>query len=189
MIKYKEIADNSFFERDYEGALFNYALALKINPDDKDSHIGALLSDMASEKEDEAVALFEYYEATKTIDKDNADQMIEQIVNSVDTGYDYISDLLDGLEEHIVTMEDGIEYRDFIDLAEQKGSFKKTLEDIMFSTKIIIHRKEDFIDFVNLLIENGFRDLALNYIENALMYYPTELFFQKKLKQLEHKGH
>jgi hypothetical protein len=104
-------------------------------------------------------------------------------------GSDYIYQLLDGLEEYIITMEDGVEYKDFLQLCKNKESFKKALEDIMFSTKIIIHKKDDFIDFVNLLIENDYRDLALNYIENALQYYPTEMFFQKKLKQLEHKGH
>jgi tetratricopeptide (TPR) repeat protein len=185
LIKYKELASNSFFKREYKKALFNYALALKQEPDDKESRIGAMLSDMAEDREDEAVALFEYYETTKSLGQDSADDMIEQIIDGVDTSSDYLTQLLDGLEAHIITMEDGIEYKDFLELAKMKDSFKKTLEDIMFSTKIIIHRKEDFIDFVNLLIENGYKDLALNYIENALAYYPTELFFQKKLKQLE----
>lgn len=189
MLKYKELANNSFFKREYKKALFNYALALKVAPDDKESRIGALLSDMASEREDEAVALFEYYETTKSLGQDSADEMIEQIINSEDVNSDYLSYLLDGLEEHIITMEDGIEYKDFLHLTQNENSFKKTLEDIMFSTKIIIHKKEDFIDFVNLLIENGYRELALNYVENALAYYPTELFFQKKLKQLEHIEH
>lgn len=189
MIKYKELASNSFFKREYKKALFYYGLALKDTPFDKESRIGALLADMAVEREDEAVALFEYYETTKNLGQDSADEMIEQIINGVDINSDYLTQLLDSLEEHIVTMEDGIEYKDFLYLAESKESFKKTLEDIMFSTKIIIHKKEDFIDFVNLLLENGYRELALNYVENALAYYPTELFFQKKLKQLEHMNH
>jgi len=140
---------------------------------------------MATDREDEAVALFEYYETKKSLGEDNADEILEKIINGVDADDDSINDLLDSLEEFIVTMEDGIEYKDFITLTKSKDSFKKALEDIMFSTKIIIHKKDDFIDFVNLLLENGYRDLALNYVENALAYYPSELFFQKKLKQLE----
>jgi hypothetical protein len=189
LIKYKELASNYFFKREYEKALFNYGLALKDAPFDKEAKIGALLSDMASDQEDEAMALFEYYETTKSLEQDNSDDIIEQIVNGSQMDSDYIYQLLDGLEEYIITMEDGVEYKDFLQLCESKESFKKALEDIMFSTKIIIHKKDDFIDFVNLLIENDYRDLALNYIENALQYYPTEMFFQKKLKQLEHKGH
>ncbi len=185
MIKYRELAHNSFFKRDYKKALFNYALALKIDSYDKESRIGALLADMATEREDEAVALFEYYETKKSLGEDNADEILEKIINDVDSDDDTITELLDSLEEFIVTMEDGIEYKDFIALIETKKSFKKALEDIMFSTKIIIHKKDDFIDFVNLLLENGYKDLALNYVENALAYYPSELFFQKKLKQLE----
>ena len=189
MIKYKELAGNSFFRREYKKALFNYGLALKVDPFDKEAKIGALLSDMATEQEDEAIALFEYYETTKNLDQDNNDEIIEEITNGVDMSSDYIYQLLDGLEEYIITLEDGVEYKDFLQLCEDKDSFKKALEDIMFSTKIIIHKKDDFIDFVNLLIENNYRDLALNYIENALQYYPTEMFFQKKLKQLEQKKH
>jgi hypothetical protein len=189
LIKYKELASNCFFKREYKKALFNYGLALKDAPFDKEAKIGALLSDMASDQEDEAVALFEYYETTKSLEQNNSDEIIEQIVNGSQMDSDYIYQLLDGLEEYIITMEDGIEYKDFLNLLKSKESFKKALEDIMFSTKIIIHKKDDFIDFVNLLIENDYRDLALNYIENALQYYPTEIFFQKKLKQLEHKGH
>ncbi|MCH9814783.1 MAG: tetratricopeptide repeat protein [Epsilonproteobacteria bacterium] len=189
MIKYKEKAHNSFFKREYEKALFNYALALKEVPKDNEARIGAMLSDMAFEKEDEAIALFEYYEATKSLDKENADAMIEQIIESVDQSNDYIFDLLDNIEDHIALMEDGIEYQDFLQLINRSESFKKALEDIMFSTKIIIHKKEDFIDFVNLLLEHDYKDLALNYIESALLYYPSELFFQTKLKQLEQKQH
>ena len=189
MIKYKELAANSFFRREYKKALFNYGLALKVNPFDKEAKVGALLADLATEQEDEAVALFEYYETTKSFDQDNSDEIINEIVNGSSLESDYIFQLLDGLEEYIVTLENGVEYKDFLQLCEDKNSFKNALEDIMFSTKIIIHRKDDFIDFVNRLIENDYRDLALNYIENALQYYPTEMFFQKKLKQLEQKKH
>ncbi len=189
MINYKELANNCFFKREYKKALFNYSLALKDDPEDKEARIGALLSDMADEREDEAVALFEYYETTKVIDSENANDNIEQIIDGVDLSGDYIFELLDSLEEYIANFEDGIEYQDFLELMQRKDSFKRTLEDIMFSTKIIIHKKEDFIDFVNLLIANDFKELALNYLENALLYYPKELFFQNKIKQLEHKGH
>lgn len=189
MIKYKEKAHNSFFKREYKKALFHYALALKEIPEDNEARIGAMLSDMAFEKEEEAIALFEYYEATKSIDKDNADDIIEQIIDNVDQSSDYIFELLDNIEEHIASMEDGIEYQDFLQLINRSDSFKKVMEDIMFSTKIIIHKKEDFIDFVNLLLEHNYKDLALNYIESALLYYPGELFFQMKLKQLEQKQH
>jgi hypothetical protein len=187
LLKYKELANNNFFNREYKKALFNYSLALKDAPEDKDARVGALLCDFASEREDEAVALFEYYESTKDLEDTISDEVIERLVTSSDIDDDYILELLDNLEENIATFEDGIVYEDFLDLMNREKSFKNVFEDIMFSTKIIIHKKEDFIDFVNLLIENDFRDMALNYVENALLYYPSELFFQKTLKQLEHK--
>lgn len=187
MLKYKELANSNFFNREYKKALFNYSLVLEDAPYDKDAKIGVLLSDFAGEKEDEAILLFEHYESAKNLEDNTIDEVIEKIVNSSDLDDDYIFELLDNLEENIATFEDGIVYEDFLDLVQAKGGFKKAFEDIMFSTKIIIHKKDDFIDFVNLLIENNFKDMALNYVENALLYYPSELFFQKTLKQLEHE--
>lgn len=181
------MASNFFFKRDYEKALFHYGLALKDSPNDKEARIGALLSDMALDQEDEAVALFEYYEATKGDANSEADDALERIIDSVDMGNDYIADFMDNLEAHLAGIEDGIEYADFLALMERENDFKKAIEDIMFSTKIIIHKKEDFIDFVNLLLENDYQDLALNYLESALIYYPTELYFHDTLKQLERK--
>ncbi len=177
-IKYKELANSYFFKREYKSALFNFSLALKISPDDKEAKIGALLSDLAMESENEAVALFEYYEITKSLDGENADNTLLELIDSIDLEESAIVELLGNIESYIDSFEDGIEYKDFLVLIKERGSFKKVIEDIMFSTKIIIHKKEDFIDFIKLLIENNYRDLALNYIENALLHYPTELFFK-----------
>jgi len=37
----------------------------------------------------------------------------------------------------------------------------------MFSTKVIIRDKKDFIGFIIDLSEGGFRDMALEYLDNA----------------------
>ncbi len=157
MLKYKELINSSFFNREYTQALYDRSFDFK-----------------------DAIKKEDYFDNSCTV-------IDEDIINISDLDDDYIFQLLDNLEESIATFEDGIIYEDFLDLMNTKGSFKKAFEDIMFSTKIIIDEKDDFIDFVNLLIENDFKDMALNYVENALLYYPSELFFQKTLKQLEHK--
>jgi len=186
---YKELANNNFFKREYKSALFNYSLALKEFPDDKEAKIGALLADLASESEEEAISLFDYYEVTKSIDSENAEDKLLDIIENIDVSDSYIFELLDNIESHIESLEDGIEYKDFLKLVERRESFKKAMEDIMFSTKIIIHKKEDFIDFVKLLMEHDYKDLALNYIENALLYYPTELFFKVNFTNLSAYKH
>jgi hypothetical protein len=53
----------------------------------------------------------------------------------------------------------------------------------MFSTKVIITKKEDFIEFLDILIENGYYDMAFNYLENALNIFPID----KQLRQLFEK--
>ena len=54
----------------------------------------------------------------------------------------------------------------------------------MFSTRVIITEKEDFLDFLDKLIEHGFSEMALTYLENALSVYPTDKLLTKLLKKL-----
>jgi hypothetical protein len=54
----------------------------------------------------------------------------------------------------------------------------------MFSTKVIITEKEDFVDFLDKLIEHGFSEMALTYLENALSVYPSDKLLAKLLKKL-----
>ena len=63
-------------------------------------------------------------------------------------------------------------------------SFKEIFENIMFSTRVIITKKEDFIDFLDNLIEHGFAEMALSYLENALSVYPSDKMLRKLLKKL-----
>jgi hypothetical protein len=89
------------------------------------------------------------------------------------------------VENDFFEIENGIEYKDFKNLIDDRESFKIALEDLLFSTKIIIHKKDDFIEFVTLLLNNGYTNVALNYLESALSLYPYEIFFQDALSQLE----
>ena len=41
------------------------------------------------------------------------------------------------------------------------------------------------MEFVSLLLENNYSNLALDYLESALSLFPHETFFQDRLKQLE----
>ncbi len=180
MSRFIERAKNSFFKREYKKALLNFSLALKDQPYDLDAKIGVLLSDMAMDKEEEAMALFELYEVSRSEGLDGMDNIIESLLNNDD-----VEILAQDETKNVVLYEDGIEYSDFLNLVDDRESFQRALEDLMFSTRIIIHKKEDFIEFVNLLLENNYSNLALNYLESALSLYPHETFFQERLKQLE----
>ncbi len=185
MSKFKDLGNNSFFKRDYKRALLNYSLALKEEPNDKEAKIGALLSDMAFEKEDEAVALFEYYEVSKAIDAENADKTIERIIQNVDEREEPLYNLLSAIEEHISIMDDGILYDEFIAHVTSRENVKIALEDLIFSSKIIIYKKEDFVELIGMLLENGYTDMAYNYIEMALSIYPDDSLFYDLLREVE----
>jgi len=63
--------------------------------------------------------------------------------------------------------EDGIRYEDFIQLVASRGDFKEAFEDIMFSTKVVITDKKEFIDFIKKLSTEGFNEMALAYLDAA----------------------
>jgi len=156
-------AESKFLEGDYKNALRSYALILKEYPALEEAKVGVYLSDLGTENEEEAQALFDYYQMIKE-QNGNAVEIIDSIMNTLSTSKQKIQELLDPLEEQVEYGE-GIRYSDFVDLIESKGSFKRAFEDIMFSTKVVITNKDEFIDFVTRLTEEGFDEMALNYLD------------------------
>ena len=157
-------AEGEFLKGDYENALRSYGLILKDYPALDEAKIGVYLSDLGIESEEEAQALFDYYQVIKT-EKDNAVDIIDGLIDSLDTSKQYIQQLLLNPVQEQVEYGDGIRYSDFLLLIESRGSFKKAFEDIMFSTKVIITEKDEFIDFVTQLANEGFDEMALNYLD------------------------
>ncbi len=178
--KILERAENYFYSGEYEEAMRIYGLLLKDYPDLKEARIGAILSDIANENDEEAQALFEYYQILKNEDDENAEQIIEDMIVSLDDALEKISSLLDGAllgkDEYV----NGISYDDFKELVKQRGSFRRAFEDIMFSTRVVITDKNDLLDFLQQLVNNGFNDMAMRYIEGVALAYPGE----EKIKDL-----
>jgi len=157
-------AEGEFLTGDYRNALMSYGLILKDYPSLDEARIGVYLSDLGIESEEEAQALFDYYQIIKK-EKENAVDIIDGLINSLDTSKKRIHELLmDPLEEE-VEYSDGIRYSDFVLLIESRGSFREAFEDIMFSTKVVITDKDEFIDFVTQLAEEGFDEMALGYLD------------------------
>jgi len=74
---------------------------------------------------------------------------------------------------------DGILYNDIKDILD-----KTTLENILFTTKIMFVDNNELIEFMNKLNEYGYEDVALDYVEN--IYDKLVLDFSK-LKFNENK--
>ncbi len=159
-----ERAESAFLKGDYANALRSYGLILKDYPLLDEAKIGVYLSDLGSESEEEAQALFDYYQMIKT-EKENAVDIIDGLIDSLDSSKHNIQELLLNPIQEQIEYGDGIRYSDFLALVESRGSFKKTFEDIMFSTKVVITDKDEFIDFVTKLADEGFDEMALGYLD------------------------
>lgn len=166
-------AEESFLKGDFSGALREYGLILKDNPMLNDAKVGAYLSDLGSDSKEEAIALFDYYYAIKD-HKDDAVEIIDGLIDNINDTKSQLKELiLDPLEEQ-VEYGDGIRYGDFLELVEQRGDFKTAFEDIMFSSKVVITNKDEFIHFVESLVKDGFKDMAISYLDSSSVLFGND---------------
>ena len=184
--KYKILsqAKESFSKAEYKSALEKFAQVLQNDPNSKEAYNGVILSEMAMSGEVGAEALFDYYEVLKEEDKEEADLIMGEILQNMDGTLEKLSEAFSQPLRERIEYEDGILYDDFKKLLDEGGDFKEVFENIMFSTRVIITEKEDFLDFLERLIEHDFKEMALNYLENALGAYPTDELLSKLLKKL-----
>nr|WP_321267561.1 hypothetical protein [uncultured Sulfurimonas sp.] len=177
-------AKEYFSKSDYKNALEKFAIVLQDFPNSKEAYNGVILSEMALSGEGGAEALFDYYEILKDEDKESADSIISDILQTMDGTIEKLSEVFAEPIRNRLEYEDGILYHDFKAILDKGAGFKETFENIMFSTRVIITQKEDFIDFLENLIENDFTDMALSYLENALSVFPSDKLLRKLLKKL-----
>ncbi|WP_295010071.1 hypothetical protein [Sulfurimonas sp.] len=184
--KYKTLsqAKESFTKSDYKNALEKFAAVLQNFPNSKEAYNGVILAEMALSGEGGAEALFDYYEVLKEEDKEQADVIMSDILQNMDGSLEKLREVFSEPMRDRIEFEDGILYKDFKDLVDESGNFKEIFENIMFSTRVIITQKEDFIDFLDKLIEHDFAEMALTYLENALSVYPSDQLLKKLLKKL-----
>jgi len=157
-------AETEFYNKNYDSALRIYGLLLRDYPELKEAKVGVFLCDIGSENSEEAQSLYEYYQIIKDKDKD-ADSVILDLVESIEGNRAKIQKLLSESFLEQIEYENGIRYSDFKMVVQKVGSFKVAFENVIFSTKVIIASKEEFIDFVTLLIENGFTKMALSHLD------------------------
>ncbi len=184
-INYVETAEKLFVSRNYEKALFYYSLASERQPTSQDVRVGVLLCDLAYEMESEAHSLFDYYIIAKKENSENAVELIEKIIFSIDGVLNATAEVLMPTLFDRIQYENAISYQDFQSIVEKRGEFKRAFEDIMFSTKVVISEKRDFISFLDDLVMNGFNEMALNYLEGATAIFPSS----KKIRDLFDKIH
>ena len=158
-------AEEQFSLGKYESALTTYGLLLREYPTHSDAKIGAFLCDIGMESGDEAQALYDYYQIIKEEQQENATQVMTELINTLDITKDQIGKLLTPNVDKI-DYQDGISYKDFLKFVEKRGDFRKAFEDVMFSTRVILKSKDEYIEFIRELLKRGQYRLAEQFLDS-----------------------
>ena len=179
---------NSFFtQKKFEKALFLYSQLSSEFPDNKEYQIYALFCDVASEDEEKAMSLYDYFAVVKDENLEDAIKYVEDVINAYDGDIDKMMEILKEVSSSTIDSLDAIRYEDFKKLIDSRGSFRIAFEDIMFSTKVAIENKDDFFDFVTKLIDNDFNTTAYTYLDGFNEYFSYDQEIEKLYKKLEEK--
>ena len=181
---YLKKAEAAFSAYDYDASLLYYSLAGQERPGNADVAIGATLASMAAETPEEAHAVFEFFTVARSIDPQNAEPMAQALIDSIESHqvYESAAALAKKLHER-AEAENGISYEDFKRLVEENADFRSTFEKVIYSTRVVISDKGDFFDFVEGLIDHGYTEMALAYIESANTVFPSD----EKIRELLNK--
>jgi len=181
-------ADILFSNKEYKEAIFLYSQLLSYDLTNKEYKIHCLLCDIALENEEKAQAMFEYFSVSKLENKKKAIKSLENMIKDYDGNINIMSQILNNINNSDVEKLDAIEYSDFLLLVKNRGSFKKAYQDIMFSTKVAITKKEDLIDFIEQLIENDFDTTAYSYLDGFIPYFTFDKDMNKLYEKLGNKN-
>ncbi|PHO09354.1 hypothetical protein [Malaciobacter canalis] len=180
-------ANSYFLNKEYDKALFLYSQLSSLFPLKREYKVYAIFCDIASEDEQKALTLYDYFSAASLEDMEAAISYVEEVVNAYDGDIDKMMEMLKDITETGVDSLDAIKYDDFKKLVDSRGSFRVAFEDIMFSTKVAIESKEDFFDFVSKLIDNGFNTTAYSYLDGFNEYFTYDKEIEELYKKLEEK--
>ncbi len=158
-------AEEQFSLGKYESAMTTYGLLLREYPTHSDAKIGAFLCDIGLESGDEAQALYDYYQIIKEEQQENATEVMRDLIDTLDITKDQIGKLL-APDEDKIDYQDGISYRDFLKFVEKRGNFNRAFEDVMFSTRVILKSKDEYIEFIRELIRRGQDSLAEQFLDS-----------------------
>ncbi|MDD6055272.1 MAG: hypothetical protein SOW25_08205 [Helicobacter sp.] len=184
--KYLELKKKTkiaFNKKDYDGVLRSFCNAnlQEENLNKKERlyvKMICILADMANTFEDEAKTLWEYYQVINKRNSCEPESVILEMLENFDSNLYALNSAMLHMQDVEIESSNGVLYDDFKQLSQQVG-FKNAFVDLMLSSKIIFTNKSDFLIFIQKLAENGFKDIAINYFENA----GSSMFFDKDFVQ------
>lgn len=161
-----QLATELFQFGDYIAALRQYSDVYNSDASVEEAKIGVFLSDMAMERSEEAKVLFDYYYMIKD-EQEDASSLVSDIISALDSSTSTIAALIASTQSSSEDELDGISYDDFMRVVDEKGDFKEAFEDIMFSTRVFLTSKDELVGFISKLHNGGFRDMALQYLDET----------------------
>ena len=147
--KVLEQAHTFFSQKEYNKALFLYSQVTSLYPTNIEYQLYCILCDVSYENEEKAQNLFEYFSVSKDLNFDDAVKFVHETLDTYDNDNDKMVNLLKDVSNTSVESLNAIEYKDFMELVDDRGSFKEAYQDIMFSTKVAISSKDDLVDFID----------------------------------------
>jgi tetratricopeptide (TPR) repeat protein len=174
----------AYFEiDDFDSAILYFSLVLDEVPEHKEAKFFAVLSDFAKNNTSHAKSLFDFYMVSEQKQKEDIRKYIYDIIKNTDESTYSVMSLLQEFRKMEIEAVDAVDYTDLLDIVRQNGSFKEVFEGIMFSTKVAIKSQDELLDFIEKLVENGFEDIAEEYLEQFNISFSDD----HKLKQIYDK--
>lgn len=173
MIDYKKLGIKSFKRARFDEAATYFSLAYEASGENILLFLIQLCS-LAKDSPDEARMLFEFHAARSKFGKtsEDFDEILEVLESRFEPDF--------GLEE-----QDAISYEDFKQAVWREGDFKRAFENIMFSTKVMISNRDDFLEFLQDLIKNNFLEIGMNYLESAAVMFSGDERIAELLAEIQ----
>ena len=175
MIDYKKAGLKAFNKGEFDAATSYFSLAYDKKPDQKLLFL-IMLCSLAKTRRDEAMTLFEIFKLKDKLGM--SPDELEEILGALETKFN---------DDESLEEQNAISYADFMD-AVRRGGFKSTFEDIMFSTRVMIDNRDDFLEFLQNLIKNDFIEMGLNYIETAAVMFAGDERLSALAREINEKA-
>ena len=166
---FKQTALSLVRKKDYEGAKLYLSLAYEKKP--TKSLLNLIeLCEFALNSPDEGDLLFEFY-------------MKHCKVRSIDREFEKILDMSENSKSLALGDDGALSWADFLQ-SEREIGFQKSFENVIFANKLVISSKNDFLTFLEKLLDNGYKDTTLNYIESVAGHFAGDEHFMRLQEKL-----
>lgn len=150
----RKLAIRALKKEDFTKARVLFSLAYEQKPSDE-ILLFIELCELARQDPLGALSLFELYSDNLNKDQSENIKTVVEIVEATNHK----------TEQHINSGA-GISYADFIAIVAQNNDFKTTFENVIYSSKIVISSHKELAHFIEMLIKNGYNELAMHYLED-----------------------